>query len=115
MQKQKSDLMKLQSSHDELSTTANINMQKLNEKLIINQTLCEEKEGLEKKLVDSIANNESLQEQVVALTEEMKKAEGSKKYYLDKISKLESGDISPNKLLMLLRMTFFTSESQRNT
>ena len=42
---------------------------------------------------DSTAIIISLQEQVATMSEEIKKANGSKNYYLDKISRLEFGEI----------------------
>ena len=60
LHKLKLELIKLQSSNDELNTAANMNMQKINHEVRINKTLYEEKEGMEKKLADSIATNKSL-------------------------------------------------------
>ena len=68
----------------------NKNCQKLNHKTKINKSLREEKERVDKKLDDSTTLIKSLQEQIVIMDEEIKKAEGSKNYYLDKISRLES-------------------------
>ena len=77
----------------------------------INQALREEKEGVEKKLVDSIATIKKLQEQVDAQNNELKKAEGSKNYYLDKISKLESGEIITQQAINIIMSDFFASEA----
>ena len=65
-------------------------MQRLNHELKINKAFCKEKEGMEQKLSESMAQNQKLQEEVARLIGEMKKAERSKQYFLEKISKLKS-------------------------
>ena len=114
LQKQKIDLLRLQNSNNNLSTAANINMEKLNHELNINETLHKEKEGVEMKLTDSMAIIKNLQEQVAAQNDELKKAEGSKNYYLDKISKLESGEIITQQTIDIIMNDFFTLEAWRN-
>ena len=49
LHKLKLNLIKLQSSNDELKTVTNMNIQKLNHEVSINKIFHEEKEGVEKK------------------------------------------------------------------
>ena len=111
LHKLKLDLVQLQKSNEKLNTTADMNMQKLNQEVSISQAFREEKEGVEKKLVDSIATIKKLQEQVDAQNNELKKAEGSKNYYLDKISKLESGEIITQQAIDIIMNEFYASKA----
>ena len=115
LQKLKFDFIKLQSENDELSITANMNRQKLTQEANINKTLREEKERVEKKLDDSTTIIKSLQEQVATMSEEIKKAEWSKNYYLDKISRLESRETVTQQATDVIMSEFFSSKAQRNT
>ena len=114
LQKLKTNLVKLQSKNEELSIAANMNKQKLTQKANINKTLREEKERVERKLDDSTAIIKSLQELVVTTSEEIKKAEGSKKYYLDKISRIESGETVTQQAMDIIMNEFFSFEAWRN-
>ena len=69
---------------------------------------------MEKKLAYSIAANRNLQEQVAALMDELKKAKGSQNYYLDKITKLESGETVTQQASHVITSEFFSSEAYRN-
>ena len=58
--KLKLDLIQLQKTNDELNTTANMNMQKLNQEVGINKALREEKECVKQRLSESMAQNQKL-------------------------------------------------------
>ena len=93
LQKLKTDLIKLEGKNVELNIVVNLNRQKLTHETNINKSLREEKEMVEKKFEDSTTIIKSLQEQIATLGEELKKDEGSKNYYPDKIARLEFGEV----------------------
>ena len=51
---------------------------------------------------------------MASLTDELEKVEGRKNYYLDKISKLESGEIDTQQATDIIMNDFFTYEAWRN-
>ena len=81
----------------------------------MNKTFREDKEKLEKKLEQATVEKKALHEKVAAMGEEIKKAKGSKNYYLDKILKLEAGEIITQQATNIVMQDFFTSEPWKNT
>ena len=61
-----------------------------------------------------MAQNQKLQEEVVRLNEEMKKDDGSKQYFLEKISWLESGQSINQQMIDSVMKGFFAFEAWRN-
>ena len=66
---------------------------------------------MEKKFEDSTAIIKTLQEHIATMGEEIKKAEGSKKYYLDKISRIESGETVTQQAMDIIMNEFFSFEA----
>ena len=78
--------MRLHNQNVELGLAVNTKSQKLDHEVEINKPLRVEKEGFEHKISKSTAKNQKLMEEVARLKEEIKKFEGGKRYFQEKIS-----------------------------
>ena len=106
--------MRLHNQNVKLSIVANMNMQKLNHEVDINRALQVEKEGVEHKLLESIAQNQKFQEEVAKLKEEVKKAKGRKQYFKEKILRFESRQHINQNMIDAVIKGFFASKAWRN-
>ena len=89
-------------------------MHKLDHEVEVNRALHTKKEGLDQKLSKSTAQNQKLMEEVARLKEDVKRYEGRKRYFEEKVSRLEFGQIINQKMINAVMKGFFNSEAWRN-
>ena len=111
VQTTKGNLIRLNTKNIELGLQVNTSHQQLEHKVNLNISLRAEKESMDRKFTEAMAQIQRLEGENAKLREEVKKNEGGKKFFENKASQFEAGKIINQNIIDVVMQSFFTFEA----